>query len=335
MNDISKIVKLAVDYCHGKVKDYTINEASDVLNQALVEANGGSTSFDYRRIRDGQCSGFFSIMEKIIGSTMIEQIENDNTFNAFVEVININDGDQARIAVEDSTLYTVSATADGTQNVRRQRIDGYNTVVIPTQTYTVKAYDEMSRFLSNKVDIAKVTTKVAASFAQKFIEMSYSALLNASSTTLGGSAFFPTAGTYDADELLKVIEHVEANGKRAMLVCTKAAARLAKEDIQSDGAKEELHNLGYYGTFYGTPVMVVPQRHKVGTTDFMFDNKTIFVFAIDAKPIKLVYEGSPLIIPRAGENNGDLTVELFYAVKAGVAVVVGGDGGNVGKYQIS
>ena len=32
-----------------------------------------------------------------------------------------------------------------------------------------------------------------------------------------------------------------------------------------------------YGKFYGTDVVALPQRHKVGSTQFVFDDKTINV----------------------------------------------------------
>ena len=42
--EINDIVKLAVDNYHGCVQKYSKNEANEVLRQALIELNGGSTN---------------------------------------------------------------------------------------------------------------------------------------------------------------------------------------------------------------------------------------------------------------------------------------------------
>ncbi len=82
---------------------------------------------------------------------------------------------------------------------------------------------------------------------------------------------FPVAGAYNENELLDLIAHVEAaaGGKLATIVCTKKAARNLDLTPFGDAAKEDLYNLGYAGKFYGTPVVITPQRHKIGSTEFV------------------------------------------------------------------
>ena len=45
--------------------------------------------------------------------------------------------------------------------------------------------------------------------------------------------------------------------------------------------------MGYYGTFYGTPCVAVPQRHKIGSTEFVMDDDVLTIIAGDDKPIKV------------------------------------------------
>ena len=92
--------------------------------------------------------------------------------------------------------------------------------------------------------------------------------------------------------------------------------------------------MGYIGRFFGSPVVVVPQRHKVGTTTFEFDNDVVTIVAGDEKPIKFVYEGDPLIIPGDPTNNADLTQEYFLAEQWGMAYASAGNSG-IGKYQFT
>ena len=75
MAEMKDIVKLAVDTYKGTVEKYSTKDASEVLRQALVEANGGKTYLDYRAIRDGKCDGLFTLVEQIIDATAVEGLQ--------------------------------------------------------------------------------------------------------------------------------------------------------------------------------------------------------------------------------------------------------------------
>lgn len=318
MAEMKDVVKLAVDAYHGKVEKYSVSESQDVLREALVEANNGSTKLDYKAIRDGKCNGLFALIETILDKTVVEGLQTDDFFNAFVDFKNVAEGDENVFIIEDSNLFVVDDTADGTQGVRRQRLGGSTEIAIPTAMKTVRIYEELNRVLSGRVDFNHFIDVVAKSFEQKILNDIYTLWSGATATDLGGVAYFPTAGSYDEDDLLDVIAHVEAaaGGKTATLIGTKKACRLLKEGIQSDGAKEELHNLGYYGKFNGTPVVAMPQRHKVGTTQFVFDDNMLTIIAGDDKPIKFVYEGDPIVLMGDPMKNADFTQELTFMLVA-------------------
>ena len=336
MAEMRDIVKLAVDAYHGNVEKYSVKQSQDVLREALIEANGGSTKLDYRAIRDGKCNGLFTIVEEILSRTVIEGLQEDDFFNAFVDFRNVAEGDQNEFIVEDSILFVVDDTADGTQGTRRQRISGSTAVKIATSLKTVRIYEELNRVLSGRVDFNHMIEVVAKSFREKILNDIYTLWSGATAADLGGVAYYPAAGTYDEDKLLDVIAHVEAaaGGKTATLVGTKKACRLLKEGIQSDGAKDELHNLGYYGKFNGTPVVCTPQRHKIGSTQFVFDDDVITIVAGDDKPLKFVYEGEPIVLMGDPMSNADFTQEYFYGVKYGLGIVLAGGNAGIGRYEI-
>lgn len=331
------IVKLAVDAYHGRVEKYSMNEAMDTLRKALVEANGGSTKLDYKKIRSGQCNELFALVEEILLKTVVEGLQGDEYFMKLVDFRNLALGDKPVFLVEDSTLFVVAEAADGTQGIRRQRLGGYNETTIPTTLKVVKIYEELNRVLSNQVDFNVFIQKVAESFKQKLLNDTYTLWASATANDLGGTAFFPAAGTYDEDTLLDVISHVEAaaGGKKATIVATKKAIRNLAPSIQGTDSKSDLYNLGYYGNFYGTPVVAVPQRHKVGTTDFVFDDNTITVIAGDDKPIKVVYEGASTILVGDPLTNADLTQTYMYGEKYGVGIVLAGGNSGIGQYKFT
>lgn len=337
MADTNDIVKVAVDAYHGNVEKYSVGQSMDLLRQALVEANGGSTKLDYRNIRDGKCKGLFSLVEEILSKTTVDGLQESDYFNNLVDFRNVAMGDQNVFRVADSTLYTVSEAADGTQGIRRQRLAGETDVTIPTTLKVVKVYEELNKVLSGSIDLNQLIDTVSKSFSQKLLTDIYALWSNATATQLGGETYFTTAGSYDEDQLLELIAHVEAaaGGKTATIVGTKKAVRNLDITPFGERGKADLYELGYAGKFYGSPVLVTPQRHIAGTTDFVLDDGTLSIIAGDDKPIKCVYEGDPIVIVGDPLTKGDLTQEYMYGVKYGLGIVLAGGNSGIGRYEIS
>ncbi len=335
MTDMKEIVKLAVDGYKNRVEKYSVSQSQDAIQKALIELNNGSTKLDYKAIRDGKCSGLFAFIEETLSRTVVEGLVGDELFNALVDFRNVAEGDQNIFVVEDSNLFVIDDVADGTQGIRRQRLGGSNEVSIPTTMKMVRIYEELNRVLAGRVDFNHFINVVAESFRQKMLNDIYTLWSGATADDLGGVAYFPTAGTYDEEELLDLIAHVEAaaGGKPATIVGTKKACRMLAASIQADSAREELHNLGYYGKFYGTPVVVTPQRHKVGSTEFVFDDDVLTIVAGDDKPIKFVYEGDPIVLMGDPMQNADFTQEYLYGEKYGLGIVLAGGNAGIGRYQ--
>nr|DAJ43030.1 MAG TPA: capsid protein [Caudoviricetes sp.] len=337
MTDMKEIVKLAVDAYKGNVEKYSTKQSQDVLRQALIDANGGSTKLDYKAIRDGKCSGLFTLIEEILSRTVVEGLQGDEYFNALVDFRNLAEGDQNIFVVEDNTLFVVSEAADGTQGIRRQRLGGAKETSIPTSLKAVRIYEELNRVLSGRVDFNDFINKVAESFRQKLLNDVYGLWSGATAADLGGVTYFPTAGTYDEEALLDLIAHVEAaaGGKPATIVGTKKAIRNLVPSIQGEGFKSDLYNLGYAGKFYGTPVVVTPQRHKVGSTDFVLKDDVLTIIAGDDKPIKVVYEGNPIVLMGDPTTKADFTQEYFYGEKYGMGIVLAGGNAGIGRYEMA
>lgn len=335
MAEFKDVVKLAVDSFKGRVEKYSVGQSQDVLRQALIEANGGSTKLDYKAIRDGKCNGLFTLIEEILSRTVIEGVQSDDFFNAFVDYKNVALGDKNVFVVEDSTLFVVDDVAEGNQGIRRQRLGGKSETSIPTSMHAIRIYEELNRVLSGRIDFNDMIDKVSKSFSQKILNDIYTLWAGATAADLGGVAYFPTAGTYNEDDLLDVISHVEAaaGGQTATIVGTKKALRNLKESIMSDGAKDEFHNMGYAGTFFGTPVVAIPQRHQVGSTNFVFQDDVLTIVAGSDKPIKFVYEGDPLVIMGDPKTNADLTTEYFYGERYGLGLVLAGGNAGIGRYE--
>lgn len=341
MEEMNDIVRLAVDTYKGNVEKYSVKESLETLRNALIAVNNGKTYLDYRDIRDGKCSGLFTLVEEILSRTVVEGLQGDEYFNALVDFRNVAEGDKNLFLVKDKNMFVVSEAADGTQGIRRQRLGGVSETSIPTSLKVVKIYDELNRILSGRVDFNQMINDVADSFKRKLLEDIYALWRGASVSDMGGdvyhSASFPVAGAYSESAMLDIIAHVEAaaNGQKATILGTAKALRNLAPSIQSDSSKEDLYNMGYYGKFFGTPVIMTPQRHKINSTDFVLDDDLITVIAGDDKPIKVVREGSPIVLMGDPMSNKDFTQDYLYGEKYGMGIVLAGGNAGIGRYKIS
>lgn len=337
MSEMNSVVKLAVDAYRGNVEKYSVSESMETLRQAMIEANGGSAKLDYKKIRDGKCGELFTLMEEILSRTVVEGLQGDEYFNALVDFRNVALGDKNIFEVEDSDLFVISDAADGTQGIRRQRLGGVSETSIPTSFKVVKIYEELNRVLSGQVDFNKFIQKVSESFRQKLLNDIYTLWTSATATDFGGVKYFPAAGAYDEDALIELINHVEAaaGGKTATIIGTKKALRNLAPSIQGTDSKSDLYNMGYYGKFYGTPVVATPQRHKINSTEFVMNDNIITIIAGDDKPIKCVYEGQSTVLLGDPTSNKDFTQEYFYGEKYGMGIVLAGGNAGIGRYEVA
>lgn len=246
MADMNEIVRLAVDAYHGTTTKYSKSESMDTLRQAMVAANNGSTTLNYKNIRDGKCSGLFTLIEEILQRTIVDGFQGDEYFNSLVDFRNVAMGDKNLFMVEDSNLFVVSDAADGTQGIRRQRLGGVSETSIPTSFKVVRIYEELNRVLSGQVDFNMFIQKVSESFRKKLLDDVYALWSTATANDFGGTTYFPAAGAYDEDALLDLIAHVEAaaGGKPATVIGTKRAVRNLAPAIEGTESRSDLYNMG-------------------------------------------------------------------------------------------
>lgn len=336
-NDMKELVKLAVDARNGSVEKYSVKQANDTLREALVELNGGDTKLNWKAIRDGKCQGLFALIETIIDNAIVDGLQNDDFFMSLVDFRNVALGDENVFDIEDNTLYVVADVAEGTQGIRRQRLAGVTSTPIPTVPKAVRIYEELNRVLAGRVDFNKLIDKVDLSYRQKLLEDVYKLWSTAVAADFGGTTFFPAAGSYNEGTLLTLIAHVEAaaGGKPATLIGTKKGLMSLAPSIVADGYKDDMYNMGYAGKFYGSPVVALPNRHLAGTTTLAFSDKVINIIAGDTKPIKVVYEGDPIIKIGDPLDNADLTQEYLCIVRYGVGLVTAGINNGIGRYTLT
>lgn len=324
MADVKNLVKIVLDARANRVAgNYSVDDSMEVLRQALIEANGGSTKLDYKAIRDGKCNGLFAIVEEIINKTVIEGLPDSCPLFQFVEWRNLKEGDTNVFEIRDDGTFVVADIAQGTQGLRRQRIAGGEEITVKTQLKGVKIYEELRRILAGRVDFNELIDKVSEAFQKKISNDMYEAVV-ATFDGLVAPYSNGTAGSFDETKLTEIIDHVEAaTGKKAVILGSKQAVRkiTGLKGADSNTAKEKLFAMGYYDDFYTTPVIVMQNGHKAGTTDFILKDD-LYIIAGDEKFIKAATEGETLIINGDPMANADLSQEYMVAMAYGLKAVV-------------
>ena len=330
MNDV---IKLAVDMYKGHVAgNYSVSDSNEVIRQALIEANGGSTTLDFRAVRDGQCNKLFALIEEIITKTVIEGLPDSCPLFNYVDFRNLAEGDTNVFEIEDSGLFFVAEIADGTQGLRRQRMVGGEELTIKTKLKGIKIYEEIRRILAGRVDILKMIDKVSESFQKQINSDIYAVVVGAFE---GLVAPFKESGSFDEAKLTAIIDHVEAaTGQTAKIIGSKQAVRkiTGVKGSDSDSAKEDLYAMGYYGHFYNTPILVMNNAHKVGSKEFVLGDD-LYIVAGEDKFVKFVTEGDTLIINGNPLDNADLSQEYLMAMRYGMKVIFASEG--FGHYALS
>jgi hypothetical protein len=334
--ETNAVVQLIMDYKHNTVKgDFSKKDNKEAIRLALIEANGGNPKLTLKSIRDGSSNGLFAIIEQMVDATMAEGLQGNEFVNAMVDSQTVTEGDSVDFVVDGNSTLIVSDISRGTQSIRRQRILDKTTVNVKPIPHAVKIYEELARIMAGKVDITNLSDAIDKAVAKFLLDEIYVAFaaITAADT---GALFYPTAGTYDEDEVIALAEMVSAanNGAKAMIVCTLAGARQLVTGTVSEAAKQSVYDNGYALNWNGIPVTIVPQRFAAGGATFIFDDDKIYILAqgTENKPIKQVIGGESTIITGNPLSEADLTQELAIILNSVAAIVVGN---KFGVYEIS
>lgn len=315
------VLNIALSAIHGrKVGEYSSKETSDALREAFIEMNGGSTKINPKTLYRG--SELYTLIETIVPAMIDEGIKSDSALMELVEYINIADGDENEFRTQGDTEFIVATSANGIQGVRRQRITDGSTVTVKTVTKSARVYDEFSRFMAKRIDFNDLVEGVARAFKKAMALDAYHCLEGITANTAGLNSTYVKSGSFDEDELIALIEHVEAaTGEKAKIIGTKAALKKVTTAVVSEKAKEDIYNFGYYGSFNGTPMIQIAQVHKPGTDVFALAQDKLWIVASDDKPVKVVNEGEGYMYEKPSTDNADLTQEYVYIQNIGTAVI--------------
>ena len=110
--------------------------------------------------------------------------------------------------------------------------------------------------------------------------------------------------------------------------CARKALRKITTATMSERAKSDLYSMGYLGHIAGTQMVAMKQRHKIGSTEFILPDDTVYIFAGDTKPVKRVTEGEVTMLMGDPMNKADLTQEFLMTKRTGISIILDRDFGS-------
>ena len=311
--------KLCIDAYRGVPTAFAEGNPTDVIVNRIKEANNGSTTIDYKAIRDGKCPELFAVIEELIDVALDVTALDNSPLADMIETKNGEWGDKPEFLVSDNSLLTVDVVANGTQGIRRQRLIGGQKVTLTPVNKAIKIYEELILILSGRIDWVEFVNRVAKSFEREFYASVAKQLNNLSTARF---TIPSSSGTATETGLLSLIEKVEAaTGKTAYVLGTRTALRRFSMSQIAETVRDDYYDVGYSQSFNGTPCIRL-KNYLGADGNFVLSDKRVYVIAGDDKFIKHYIEGEPIVIARDAADNADLTQEYTVIRREGIAVVV-------------
>ena len=283
---------VAVALCNGNIQTKfgrSEEEGNELLRKAILKTAGCENGWDKYVFEHNKHLVFkilSEVLEEVVGEQLMQQYE------AWVDYRSVALGDTIEFKVPNQDLFEVGMVADGTDNLRRQRIL-HNKVTMQSFQLGVKIYEEYVMFVMGKIDFADMINRVAKSvnnalmrIVVKGIEQSYVPV---------GQEKYGFAGTYSDDEVLRVAQNVEAKtGLQPVIYGTKGALanlRKSSQALWADADKNEFRKMGHVGIFNGYKVVEIPNFMDV-KDNLVLRQDELFIIPEGTKIIKLVNEGN-------------------------------------------
>ena len=334
--------KLMIDVANGNELEggLSMKEANDKIVsmfKKIIGVDEKSTKAEVRKAIRRNQQVLFDLIEEVVPNLLQTGWQENPFFNEYVQIQNIDIGDQNMFYTEDETILTVSKVSGNHWDIDRQRLGKGSSFSVATSWYGIAVYSEYERLLTGAEDIATFVTKLYEAVDRFVNESIYQAMLSAAEKLPGGAGGNGQwVKTGDLNETTKgtfvqLIEDVQmATGMEVVIMGTKTALSKLEgmQDINwvSEDMKVQRNTTGKIGYWEGIRLVEIKQGFRLNdTTQKLVDDKQLFIMPVgDNKFIKMVNEGQPEM-RQVNDNttNLDMTYDYRYMFKFGVAVMIG------------
>lgn len=289
------------------------DEANELIRKAILKAAGCENGWDPYLFQHNKHL-VFKILSEILDEVVGEQIMKQ--YETWVDFRSVALGDTIEFRVPNNDLFEVGIVADGTDNLRRQRIM-HNKIAMNSFQLGLKIYEEYLMFVMGKIDWNDMVSRVAKSVENALMRIIVKGIENAYVPV--GNEKYGFAGTYSDDEVLRVAENVQAKtGLRPVIYGSKSAlANLRKSSaaLWSEAEKEEVRRAGHVGLFNGYDVVEIP-NFMDNKDELVLNQNVLFIIPDGCKIIKLLNEGNAEVYETTDQHNrADGQIEFQYIAR--------------------
>lgn len=293
------------------------NLTADALNKTFIkELNGlGATPQDFRENKNL----IYTLLE--VGLTEVLPAKVLQSYGQFADVKTFAQGTKPVYKVKISEASKKRAKQFVTRvglagRYEVFKLDGYS-MEIPTAAYGGAARIEWEEMLDGRMTMNDYYSLVLEGLDEAVYREIAKALIAAVGNIKAVNKV--VHNTFDADAMDRLLTIADAYG-RGTIYCTfefAATMKPATSSDWSDNMKEQIWNNGYFTTYKGHQVIVLPQSFTDETnTEKVIDPSYAWIIPTGAeKPVKVAFEGSAQV---KSFDNRDWSTEIQTYQKLGV-----------------
>ena len=304
MAKLSELQKLAKDTYEGKVEEYSVGQAEDLIRKKLTDLVGDK--WNYRTFKKNE-HDFYALIEEIITINMSNITVE--TFGDWVEVKDYELGDEVEFRVTNTNLFKVGNIATGTNTLRRQRMLDSK---LPTTAYKmgIAIYEEFDRFITGRTNWSAMVENLGKSFNQE-IALQISRAVQGAYNSIHANLKFE--GVYSDAQLSKLVAKVKGlcGGDVKIYGTSDAIGQI--EGATSILDANDKRQFGYVKLFKGTEVIELPQTYDAINDAWGVRNDIIYVIPGGEKIVKCGFSGQATVIENTdGTTRNDQQIEYLF-----------------------
>lgn len=196
------------------------------------------------------------------------------------------------------------------------KLDGYK-IEVPTTAYGAASRIEWEEMLDGRWSMSDFYNLVLEGMDERVYREIAKAL--AAMVTDIKAVNKASETSFNEDTMVRLLNTADAYGKSAIYCTFEFAAQMIPDvNWASDSMKQERWNNGYFSTFKGHDVIILPQsfEDETNTTKVIDPSKAYILPAGTEKPVKVAFEGATQV--KSFENR-DWSTEIQTYQKVGVA----------------
>lgn len=293
------------------------NLTSDALNKTFIkELNGlGATPQDFRENKNL----IYTLLE--VGLTEVLPVKVLQQYGQFADVKTFAQGTRPvyKIKISEASKKRAKQFVTRVGLAGRYevfKLDGYS-MEVPTAAYGGAARIEWEEMLDGRMTLNDYYSLVLEGLDEAVYREIAKALLAAVEDIKAVNKVVYNA--FDTDAMDKLLTIADAYGKATIYCTFEFAATMipANSAVWSESMKEQIWNNGYFTTYKGHQVIILPQSFTDETnTEKVIDPSYAWIIPTGAeKPVKVAFEGSAQV---KSFDNRDWSTEIQTYQKLGV-----------------